>query len=264
MKPAPTAVRRSPLRLVLALLLATAFAALTVAPAQAAAYRYWGFYQLTDGKWAFAQKGSDQITPADGAVDGWRFAVGDASASRLPRAVVGFEQICSKTPAQAGKKRVGLVIDFGRTADSSDAASPPPPKATCAVVAPAANSTEVLKTTGELRTEKGLVCGVAGYPATGCGGEVKNLTAAVKAPDTPVTLVLPNSSATSSAAASATPGATTNPPAAGAPATATTSTSGSSAGTSIAYLIAALALVALGIFLVLRTRAARKHADKHV
>ena len=109
MKPVRPTVRRGPWRLALALLLAAAFAALTVAPAQAAAYRYWSFYQQTDAKWVFAQKGSDQTTPKDGSVEGWRFAVGDASSSRLPRATPTFAQICADTPAQEGKKRVGLV-----------------------------------------------------------------------------------------------------------------------------------------------------------
>ena len=67
-------VRRAPLRVVLAALVAACLSALTIAPAHAAAYRYWGFYQLSDGAWTFAQKGPDQTTPKDGSVDGWRFA----------------------------------------------------------------------------------------------------------------------------------------------------------------------------------------------
>ena len=75
-----------PDRAVIAVLLAAAFTALSVGPAHAAAYRFWGFYQLTDGQWAFAQKGSDQIVPKDGSVDGWRFAVADVNDVRFPRA----------------------------------------------------------------------------------------------------------------------------------------------------------------------------------
>ncbi|MDN5767873.1 MAG: hypothetical protein L0H96_16770 [Humibacillus sp.] len=250
MKPVRPTARRGPWRLALALLLAAAFAALTVAPAQAAAYRYWGFYQQTDAKWVFAQKGSDQTTPKDGSVDGWRFAVGDTSSSRLPRATPTFAQICANTPAQSDKKRVGLVIDFGRSADSADGATPPDPEAVCAVVATGATSTDVLRAAGDLRMEKGLICGVAGYPASGCGAEVKDVSAEAKAPDTAVTLTLPTASASS------TPGATS--PDTGAPAVATTTTTGSSTGTTIAYVVAALALIALIAFLVARSRAARK------
>src|SRR5690242_13169147 len=67
-------VRRAPFRVLLATVVAACRSVLTLAPAQAAAYRYWGFYQLTGTTWAFAQKGPDQTVPKDGAVDGWRFA----------------------------------------------------------------------------------------------------------------------------------------------------------------------------------------------
>lgn len=263
----PTA-HRGPWRLVVALLLATALGALTVAPAQAAAYRYWGFYQLNDATWAFAQKGSDQTTPKDGSVEGWRFAVGDESSSRLPRATATFEQICADTPKQNDKKRVGLVVDFGRDADSADGATPPDPKAVCAVVDTAATSTDVLRAAGDLRMEKGLICGVAGYPASGCGAEVKEVSAEAKAPDTAIQLTLPTASASSTPATGSSSAAAPSPPEpstpassaqeSSAPAVATSTTSGSSAGTTIAYVVAALALIALIAFLVVRSRAARK------
>ena len=117
--------RRRRVRGLLATLVALALAVLTIAPAQAAAYRYWGFNQLTDGAWAYAQKGPDQTTPEDGTVEGWRYAIGDESSSRLPRAVLTFDELCASTPAQDGKKRVGLVIDYGRSADSAGSATPP-------------------------------------------------------------------------------------------------------------------------------------------
>ena len=160
-----TTTRRAPLRLVIAAILAAFVGAIAVAPAHAAAYRFWSFYQLTDGAWAFAQKGSDQTTPADGSVDGWRFAVSDVSDTRFPRAVLTFDQICGSIPAQDGKKRVGVVVDYGRAADSADKATPPEPKAGCAVLATDATSTDALRTAaGDLRVEKQLVCAVSGYP----------------------------------------------------------------------------------------------------
>lgn len=270
MRPVRTTAHRGPWRIALALLLAAAFAALTVAPAQAAAYRYWGFYQLTDAKWVFAQKGSDQTTPKDGSVEGWRFAVGDESSSRLPRATVTFEQVCAATPAQDGNKRVALVVDFGRAADSADGATPPDPKAVCAVVPTDSTSTDVLRAAGELRMNKGLLCAIAGYPAAGCGEEVKQVSAEAKAPDTAITLVLPTASGSSTPSSSATGSSTSEPsttassatePSATEPSAApvtTTTTSGSSTGTTIAYIVAALALIALVVFLVVRSRAARK------
>lgn len=260
-------VRRAPVRVVIALLLSAAFAALTVAPAQAAAYRYWGFYQLTAGTWAFAQKGPDQTTPADGSVEGWRFAVGDESSSRLPRAVLTFAQLCGSTPAQEGSKRVGLVVDFGRPADAADGATPPQPKALCAVVKTAATSTDVLRAAGELRAEKGLICAVAGYPASDCGGAVKQVSAAAKAPDSPVQIALPSASSssslsptssTSAASAAAPPSSAVASPAAEVAGTAASSTTAGSGGTTIAYVVAALALLALIGFLVVRSRAASR------
>jgi hypothetical protein len=234
---------RTPLRVVLSLLLAGVFAALTIAPAQAAAYRYWGFYQLDNGTWAFAQKGPDQTVPADGSVEGWRFAVGDEQSTRLPRAVLTFDALCGATPAAAGQKRVGLVVDFGRPADSADAATPPAPTALCASVPTDATSTDVLAKAGKLRTEKGLVCAIAGYPATDCGGEVKEVSAEAKAADTPVTIAAP-------AAATKTPAAVATPISAQ-PVSQDTTTS---PGTVAAYVVAVLAVLALVGYLVLRSR----------
>lgn len=264
--------RRRALRATLALVLAAAFAALTVAPAQAASYRFWGFFQLTDATWGFAQKGSDQTVPADGTVEGWRFAVADANSSRMPRATPTFEQICAATPPRAGSKRVGLVIDFGRPADSADNATPPAATAVCAVVPTKATSTDVLRQAGELRIEKGLVCAVAGYPASDCGGEVGQVSDAAKAPDQPVELALPSASTAPTTSAPATESSPPAAPSASkssavapsptASAAAQTSTdSGSNVGTTIAYVVAALALIALIGFLLMRSRSAARSGD---
>ena len=83
---------------VIAILLTLAGGAVA-APAQAAAYRYWGYFHLTKGAWAFAATGPAQIVPADGAVDGWRFAVADESSIRTPRATPTFAALCSSTAA---------------------------------------------------------------------------------------------------------------------------------------------------------------------
>ncbi|WP_246111164.1 SCO2322 family protein [Terrabacter aerolatus] len=237
-------VRRAPLRFVLAALVAAALSALTVGPAQAAAYRYWGFYQLTGSSWAFAQKGPDQTMPKDGSVDGWRFAVADEASTRYPRAVLTFDQVCGSTPAESGKKRVGLVVDFGRPADSADGATPPAPKALCAVVASDATSAAVLAAAGDVRTEKGLVCGVAGYPTSDCGGAVKEVSPEAKAADQPVTIAAP----------AATPSSSATSPSASATDVAAAPTSGTSGGTVAAYVIAGLVLLALIAYLLVRSR----------
>ena len=176
---------RAPLRAVLAALVAACLSALTVAPAHAAAYRYWGFYQLTDGAWAFAQKGSDQTVPKDGSVDGWRFAVADEASTPLPARRPDLRADLWHPP-RPRPARSGSASSSTTAAQRTPPTAPPrpSPKALCAVVAPDATSTDVLAAAGEVRVENGLVCGVAGYPTADCGGEVKELSPEAKAADT--------------------------------------------------------------------------------
>ncbi len=101
----------------------------------------------------------------------------------------------------------------------------------------------MLATAGELRTEKGLVCAVDGYPATDCASEVKEVSAEAQAADTPVTIAAP-------ASATPTPAAVATPISAQPTAEATST----SAGTIAAYVIAGLAVLALIGYLVLRSR----------
>jgi hypothetical protein len=183
-------------------LLAAVLAALVVpaGSASAAAYRYWGYYHLSGSSWQFASKGAEQTNPADGSVDGWRFAVAGETDTRAPRVTTTFADVCGDTAAESGKKRVAVVIDYGRAADSEDGTEPPPPVATCASVATAATGAEALAAVASVRAEKALVCGINGHPATGCGGEVKEVSAEAAAPDTSTTLA-PKSSATTAATA---------------------------------------------------------------
>ena len=106
-------------RLVLSLLAGLLLAGTVATTAQAEdGYRFWGYYQWSNGQWAFSQKGSDAVVPADGGVEGWRYAVGGAK-PRVPRAAGDFEAICGKTPAETGKKRVALVVDPGTPEDAA-------------------------------------------------------------------------------------------------------------------------------------------------
>jgi hypothetical protein len=155
--------------------------------ASAAAYRYWGYYQLS-GTWQFAPKGPDQTKPADGSVEGWRFAVAGESDTRAPRVTTTFDAVCGDTKADPAKKRVAVVIDYGRPADQEDGSTPPAPVAKCASVPTAASGSEVLAAVATVRADKGLVCALDGRPATGCGSPVKDVSAAAAAPDTPTTL----------------------------------------------------------------------------
>jgi hypothetical protein len=173
-------------RLVLSLLAGLLLAGTVATTAQAEdGYRFWGYYQWSSGQWAFSQKGADAFVPADGAVEGWRFAVGGAK-PRVPRAAGDFEAICGKTPAETGKKRVALVVDPGTPEDATGGETPGQATGTCVVTDPKANGAKILAAVAPVRIEKGLTCGIAGYPAKGCGDQVKNIQ--VPATDAPVTL----------------------------------------------------------------------------
>ncbi|MET8699047.1 SCO2322 family protein [Kitasatospora sp. NPDC004723] len=149
---------------------------LAAAPAQAAGYRYWSFWQWSAGGWAYQQQGPAVHVPADGAVEGWRFAVspdGGRDAAR-PAAAGDFAALCAGTPAQDGRKRVAVVLDFGGATDAPGGESPPAPRTACAVVAPRASSAEVLATVAPpLRYDgNGLLCAIAGFPRAGCADQL--------------------------------------------------------------------------------------------
>ncbi|MET8542940.1 SCO2322 family protein [Kitasatospora sp. NPDC004799] len=204
----PGGSARRPRRTVAALLLPLLGAVLVLAsaaPAQAAGYRYWSFWRgAEDGSWTYQQQGPAVAVPPDGAVDGWRFALspdGGRDAAK-PRAAGSFAALCADTPAQEGRKRVAVVLDFGTAADAgsssgasaSGASSPgasspgasspasaadssaavPEQRTACAVVAPRATSAEVLAAVAPpLRYDtNGLLCAIAGYPKAGCGDQV--------------------------------------------------------------------------------------------
>lgn len=186
----------------LAVLLGVALATLVPATAaNAAAYRYWGYFQLSGTTWEFAPKGPADLTPADGSVEGWRFAIGTEGSTRLPRATPTFDEICGDTEAEAGSKRVAVVLDYGRQADSADDTEPPAPVGRCAVVTEAATGLEVLSEVADVRQDDSLICGIDDIPATGCGDEVKTVTPEAEAADEPVTLELASDATEEPAAA---------------------------------------------------------------
>lgn len=258
-------VRRRPAGAVTALVaLAVALAALILpaAPASAAdSYRFWGFFQQNAGKWAFATKGADQLVPADGAVDGWRLSVGDMSVTHAPRAAVTFGAICAATPAQAGKKRVGVVLDFGRPADNETGATVPQPRAQCAVVDAKATSAAVLAAVAPVRAEKGMVCAVENTPATGCGVKVANPPAEARTADTPIDIPVvaagtPAGPAATGPATDSTSSLATSPPA---PAPAQAS-SGGTTPTVVLLVLLVLVAAALATWLSMRRRAAARRS----
>ncbi|MGW9036066.1 SCO2322 family protein, partial [Streptomyces sp. NPDC055721] len=77
-----------------ALLTLTAVAA---APAQAAGYRYWSFWESDGGKsWTYATQGPATARPADGDAIGFRFALSQGTSdTSKPTAAPGFAEICA-------------------------------------------------------------------------------------------------------------------------------------------------------------------------
>ena len=198
-----------------ALALAVLAVVLVANPAQAAAYRYWTYWQAPAGAsaWAFATQGPGTAVPADGAVEGWAFGVTTASADPddAPAALPDFVAVCGDTAVQPDSKRVALVIDPGPAAVAPDGDTPPPPRTTCVVAAEDATGYEILRSVVEVRTESGLVCGVDGYPSTECAPVLDDAEARQGRPS----IAKGVAALKANAAAYATPSAGTSPGAVG-------------------------------------------------
>ncbi|MFJ8078525.1 SCO2322 family protein [Streptomyces sp. NPDC096176] len=150
-------------------------AVLGAAPAQAAGYRYWSYWQSSGGAWTYATEGPATARPADGSVNGFRFSVSEDSAdSAKPRTAPDFDAICAKTPAKDGTKRIALVVDPGTASDAPQGETPPAQRTACAQVSADATTAEALARTAKpLRyNSQALLCAIEGYPASGCGEQV--------------------------------------------------------------------------------------------
>ncbi|WP_432085293.1 SCO2322 family protein [Streptomyces sp. bgisy095] len=166
-------------------------AGVAAAPAHAAGYRYWAYWESDGGKpWAYATQGPATARPADGDAVGFRFAVSkEADDTAKPTAAPDFARICGDVAAKDGTKRVAVVVDFGGPADAPPGEAPPARRITtgCAQVRSDATGAEALAAVAKpLRYGSGaMLCGIAGYPARGCGEEVaEEPTAASTAPPT--------------------------------------------------------------------------------
>ncbi len=175
--PAPAALTRRRAALALSAVLAALLLPLPTAGTAGAAtgYRYWSYWTHDAQGWTYATEGPATARPADGDVQGFRFAVSEDSADAdRPRGAAAFGPICAGTPAQDGMKRVALVIDFGTAADAPSGESPPAPRTACARVREDASAAEALAAEAKpLRYDaNALLCAIAGYPAKGCGEQV--------------------------------------------------------------------------------------------
>ena len=226
-------------------------------PAAAAVYRYWGYFQWSaKDTWAFATKGAAQTRPADGSVEGWRFAI-VGTTPRLPRTTPDFDAVCGSSAAKAGSKRVAVYIDYG-VADEApkNGGTPPAPAAACAVVPTAATGQDVLESVADVRKDakSGLLCGIDSYPATGCGDQVKTAPK-VASPEPEVQF----------AVAAATPTSTPGPSPQSTMAASTQTPAEN--GHTLTYVLTAAAVVLLlggGWLLLARRRGQRNDADEPV
>jgi hypothetical protein len=128
--------------------------------------------------------------PEDGDVYGFRWAL-VVKDPRLPRAEPTFEELCAAAPEPSdGEKQIGFVIDPGTDTDSPDGGSAPPAYGQCATVDESFTVQQALQSVSDIRTGNGgLICGIDGFPETGCGDVIQNPTEGP--PDQPVELVLP-------------------------------------------------------------------------
>jgi hypothetical protein len=183
------------------------------------AYRYWAFYVASGSSWNYSSRGPVAEHPADGEVQGWRFAVqADTNGELRPRETPNFQQLCRSTPPIDGKLRVGIVLDFGTPADAPPNEKPPAQVVTgCVQVEAGASGADVLQAAvgaGHLRVgNTGLVCGIDGYPKTECAPAVDiSRTTTTPAATSTTPAAAPVKSTVAKTPASATAAKPANPP----------------------------------------------------
>lgn len=205
--------------------------ALDAAPAQAqTTYRYWSYW-IGGETWTYSARGPGFRSPPDGGVEGWRFVVSpkDGSQAVSPSESSTYDALCPGQPAApAGQKRVAVVIDPGAPGIAPVGNTPPPKSVNCVVVPSGATGLQVLQKITSVRFHSsGLICGIAGFPATECPGQqaaaapTPRVSTSSKPTVQPVVPPVATSAGTTGrtlepggATAAASPGATSPPPAA--------------------------------------------------
>ena len=138
-------------------------------------YRYWGYFQATAGAsaWSAAMTGPS-VEVKDGDVEGWIFVFSSNDIPAVtPMMDPDFATLCGETPETSGKIRVGLVVDFGAGNIAPDGEIPNEFFSDCVVVDRGSVGLDVLEAALDVRAgDSGLICGIAGYPASECGAEI--------------------------------------------------------------------------------------------
>lgn len=155
--------------------------------AEETAFRYWSFWTSENGKWVAAATGVAAIPATDGAVQGWRFVTAAVALSdnEAPRESAAFEDICAGVEPATGKARVGVVIDYGTSADYDGSLNPPAVRTECVLVTDGDPMSFALSASAEVRENAGFVCALDSLPETGCGEEVPLLSAPSESTSTP-------------------------------------------------------------------------------
>jgi hypothetical protein len=151
--------------------------------ATAKGYRYWGYFQAAPQAkmWTAAMTGPT-VDIKDGAVEGWSFVFSsDDIPSVAPSVAPSFEKICGSTKAVSGKKRIGLVIDFGQKSYAPTGEKLQKTIVRCIVTAKNSQGIDVLGQAVKVRAgSSGLICGFNGYPKKECGVEIETPAALLK------------------------------------------------------------------------------------
>ena len=112
---------------------------------------------------------------ADGSVEGWAFTFSGSSTpdASSPSVLPDFQTLCGKTRAVLGKKRIGIVVDFGPSYLAPTGEKTLKTVKRCIVIDKKAQGIDVLGRVVRVRANKsGLICGLAGYPRKECGIEI--------------------------------------------------------------------------------------------
>ena len=146
-------------------------------------YRYWGYFQAAPGEttWTAAMTGPT-VDIKDGAVEGWSFVFSsDDIPSEAPSVKPDFATICAHIKPVPGKKRIALVIDFGKKAYAPNGEKVKRTQVRCVRTAKSSQGIDVLGQVVKVRAEaSGLICGFNGYPKKECGVEIETPAALLK------------------------------------------------------------------------------------
>ena len=166
-------------------LLAAALATVALAaPAQAAAFRYWSYWQGATGTWVAAPTGPGDYILVDEDVQGWRFAITADMPSQPPDNAPVFAALCpdlAAAGATSGQVRVAVVVDAGYAADAPTGQTPPGDVVSCVTVPEGSTGNQALAAAGAVAEDGGLICSINGYPEGECGNEVSDADAAAAA-----------------------------------------------------------------------------------